>query len=428
MPGSVKKVKVPVKPYYGDEEMEISFPASWEVNVCRMNGHDAPPLTEAQMRKAFANPIGSKRIRDLAKGKKEVAILFDDLSRGTPASVIVPFVLEELAEAGIKDENIRFIAAFGAHGAMNNWEFTQKLGADIVRRFLVYNHNPYENCTPLGITRFGTTVAINSEFMACDVKIGIGSIVPHPYGFGGGYKIILPGIASIDTIDANHARLKHSPSVFMSNFEENVIMQDIIETGKMSGLQIKVDAIMNLKREVTALFVGDPLAEQLEGIKLARKHYATKMVKDMDIVVANCYMKANEMVLALPIAAPLLSQKGGDMVVMSVYPAGQICHYFGRSFGKKFGGRGWSVPGPGSRQACLPGATKKLTIMVPYPDRTGADWVVPYELVNWAHSWDEVIKDLESRYGSKARVAVIPDATVQYFPEALERVCEPVSD
>ncbi len=417
MPRYAKKVKIPVMPYYGDEEMELDFPAGWNVHLCQMKGWNAPALTDRQIRKAFANPIGSKTIRELAKGKKEVVILFDDLTRGTPAHVLVPYVLEELKAAGIKDDNIRFIAAFGAHGAMNNLELAKKLGEDVLRRFLVYNHNPYENCVPLGITSYGTPVAINVEYMACDLRIGIGSIVPHPYGFGGGCKIILPGVASMDTIDANHTRLGLSPTVVLGRFEGNFIMQDIIEAARMSGLHVKIDAIMNLRREVTALFVGDPVAEHVEGIKVARKHYATELVKDCNVVVANCYMKANEITLAPPIAAPLLTKKGGDMVITCVYPAGQITHYFGRSFGKRFGGRGWNCPGPEGRHQALPDNTKRLTVMVPYPDKTGADWLAPYHLVNWAHSWNEVISNLKEHYDNKAKVAVIPDATIQYFPE-----------
>ena len=418
MPAKAKTVKIPVMPYYGDEEMCLDFPATWDVHCCQMKGWNAPALTDRQMRKAFANPIGTKTIREMAKGKKEVVILFDDLSRGTPANVIVPFVLEELKAGGIKDDNIRFIAAIGAHGAMNSMELAKKLGPDILRRFLVYNHNPYENCTPLGRTMMGTPVAVNSEYMACDLRIGIGSIVPHPFGFGGGSKIILPGVASMDTIDANHTRLGPCDKVCLCNLAGNILKVDIDETARMAGLHVKVDAIMNGKREVTALFVGDFVEEYKVGVKVAREHYATEMVTDCNIVVANAYMKANETTLVPPIASPLLTKKGGDMVVTSVYPAGQVPHYFGRSFGKSFGGRGWNVPGPEGQHAALPDRTKKLTIMVPYPDKAGADWVAPYEVVNWASSWDEVITDLKKRHGSKAKVAVIPDATVQYFPDA----------
>ena len=413
-----KKAVIPILAWYGDEELELEFPESWDVTVFKMKGHEAPPLSDAAIRKAFANSIGTKTIKELAKGKKEVAILFDDMSRATPTAMLIPYVLEELAAASILDDNIRFIAAIGAHGSMNGIDFRKKLGDEVMGRFLVYNHNPYENCTPLGVSSQGTPMSINSEFMACDLKIGIGSIVPHPYGFGGGSKIILPGIASMETIASNHNRLALTPTVAIGKLESNIILQDVIEAARMAGLDVKVDAILNLKREVTALFVGDPVEEHVEGVKLAVEHYATDMVRDADIVVANCFAKANEMILAPPIASPLLSPKGGDMVLVVVTPEGQINHYFDRSFGRNFGGQGW---GPLSRKTSLPKNTKKLTIMAPYSDKVGADWVAPYELVNWAKTWQEVIQDLRDRYGDKAKVAVIPDATMQYFPEATER-------
>jgi nickel-dependent lactate racemase len=68
----------------------------------------------------------------------------------------------------------------------------------VLKRFPVYNHNPFNNCVPIGTTKtFGTEVSINAEVMKSDLKIAIGGIVPHGMtGFGGGGKIILPGVAS----------------------------------------------------------------------------------------------------------------------------------------------------------------------------------------------------------------------------------------
>jgi len=412
-----KTVQIPQLAWYGDTEIEIDFPDSWDVTVCRMHGHDTPPLSEDGIRQAFCNPIGTKTIKELAKGKKEVVILFDDMSRATPSAVLIPHVLEELAAAGIPDDNIRFIAAIGAHGSMNGIDFRKKLGDEVMGRFLVYNHNPYENCTPLGVSSQGVPVSINSEVMSCDLKIGIGSIVPHLYsGFGGGSKIILPGVASMETMDANHTRLGLSPTIGIGKYEGNILHEDMDEAARMAGLDVKIDALLNLKREITALFVGDPIEQHIEGVKLAREHYATDMVSDVDIVIANCYFKANEMPLALPVASPLLSRNGGDVVLIAVTPEGQINHYLERSFGKKFGGRSWQAAGGLAKD--LPHNTERLTIMTPYSDKVGGDWVAPYNLINWAKTWAEVIHELKNTYSDTAKVAVIPDATVQYFPEA----------
>ena len=107
-----------------------------------MKGGERKKLTPEEMEKAFLHPIGTKPISELARGKKEVVILFDDLARPTPVYEIVPFVLRELEKAGISDRQVRFIAALGAHGAHTANDFRKKLGEEVLDRFPVYNHHP----------------------------------------------------------------------------------------------------------------------------------------------------------------------------------------------------------------------------------------------------------------------------------------------
>jgi nickel-dependent lactate racemase len=405
------KVSVPQLAWYGDTELELEFPDSWDVSVCKHKGYDAPALDDAGFRKAFANPIGTPTIKEMARGKKEVCILFDDMSRATPSADIIPYVLEELAAAGIKDDQIRFIAAIGAHGSMTAIDFTKKLGRDVMSRFRVYNHNPYENCTSVGPSPNGIPMQFNAEFMMCDLKIGIGSIVPHPFsGFGGGSKIVLPGVASITTIDLNHTRLGPDPTVGIGKYEGNILKADMNDAARMAGLDVKIDCIFNLKRQVTHLFVGDVVDEHVAGVKVAREYWATDVIPDCDIVVTNAFAKANEMLLTIPVSAPLLKSSGGDLVILCVTPEGQINHYWSRSFGKNLGGRAYKP------KTALPVNTSRLTVMQPYPDFVGADWVAPYDMVNFTRDWSETLKQLKETYGDTAKVAVVPDGTAQYFP------------
>ena len=416
-------VNVPQFPWYGDTQLELDFPSSWEVVICQMAGQDAPKLSEEEIQGAFLNPIGTPRIAQLARDKKEVVIIFDDLSRPTKVAELVPYVLQELKEGGIKEENIRFIASLGAHGAMKLMDFIKKLGPEVLHRFPVYNHNPFENCTYLGTTSRGTPVSINSEVMSCDLKIAIGAIVPHPItGFGGGGKSVLPGIAHIDTIEANHSNLgglrKPPPGSTVRRPElagemtGNIARLDMEEAARMAGLNIIVNAVVNLQRDTIGLFVGDPVAAHREGVELARRVYATKTPSEADIVVANCYSKANEGLIAVPIGRKLLKEEGGDLVIICNIPEGQICHYLSRSFGKNMGGRCWAP------RTKLPRRAKRMIVLGPYVDRAGLDWLGPPELVTLANSWSEILDVLKMSHGDNARVAVIPDATIQYFPDS----------
>lgn len=411
-------VRVPQFPWYGDTELELEFPSSWEVSICRMPGQDKPKLNAEKMRAAFLNPIGTPRISQLACNKKEVVILFDDLSRPTKAAEIVPYILEELKEGGIKDEQIRFIAAIGAHGAIKLMDFFKKLGLAIPPRFPVYNHNPYENCTYLGTTSRGTPVSINSEVMSCDLKIAIGAIMPHPQaGFGGGGKIILPGVAHMDTIISNHEKLCEVTEYGTAEckawglIENNTMREDVEETARMAGLDISVNAVVNSHRDTIGLFVGDLVAAHREGVKLSRKVHATKTPKAANIVVANCYSKANEGPLAVNTGNKLLRKEGGDLILICNIPEGQICHYIDRSFGKAMGGRMWN---PIKK---LPDRTKRMIVLGPYIDKAGLDWIGPPELITIANNWTEILDMLKMSYGNKTKVTVIPDATLQYFPD-----------
>ena len=128
-------IKLPQLAWHGVKELELNLPESWQVQVCNMAGYNRPHMKPAEIKDAIARPIGMPPLRDYARGKKEVVIIFDDMTRVTRVAEIVPHVLEELAAAGIPDNSIRFIAACGCHGAMTRVDFVKKLGEDVMARF-----------------------------------------------------------------------------------------------------------------------------------------------------------------------------------------------------------------------------------------------------------------------------------------------------
>jgi len=409
-------ITVPQLAWWGDIEAELSFPKNWKVTVHHMHGHDAPKISPEEFRKAFANPIGCKPIRDLAKGKKNVVILFDDMSRPTKAAEIVPFILEELALAGVEEDTIQFICALGTHGPLTAYDFAKKLGEDIIGRFNVYNHNIYENCTYIGTTSRGTPVSLNTEFMNADFKIGIGALLPHiNVGFSGGGKIILPGIASIESIVYNHGPVRNraketgiDSNTGLGRNEDNAQLFDTEEACRMSGLDVKIDAIVNIKRDTTALFVGEPIAQFYEGIKLAKNHYLGPNPDNPDVVVANCNAKVNETVIGTTLAESLLPSSGGTLVMITNNPGGEVCHYLRRRFGNHIAGRLWKAPS-------LSPKVKRFILLMPYKNKASIDWFASPESITWAKNWDDVRAVLETDYPDGAKVAIIPDATMQFF-------------
>ncbi len=389
----------------GIGKLELPLPDGWQVEICNMAGHDRPAMTDEQIRAAISNPMGTRPIRELAGGKKNVAIIFDDITRITQISKIIPAVLDELAEAGIPDDNISFIAALGTHGSMNRADFAMKLGEDVMARFPVFNHNPFFNCTYVGTTSNGTEVAINAEVMNCDLKIAIGAIIPHRgVLFGGGAKIVLPGISSFETILYNH-RLPHGEP---NTYETNTMHLDMVEASGLAGLDIKIDCIINGRGETAAVYAGTLAAANEAGVSDAKAHYLTAKVEEKDIVIANTFMKVSESASAITVAYPSLKQSGGDVVLISNTPNGQTVHYLMGPWGR-------SIRGKRPIQFPVAPHVKRLINYTEYPDLIGLMWLEDTDRVCQMYDWDKIIELLVKDYGDKATVAVFPDSDIQFF-------------
>jgi nickel-dependent lactate racemase len=395
-------------------EVEYFFPDSWDVTVYNIAGARRPALTDTQIEKAVLSPIGSPSIRDLAKGKKKVCILFDDMARGTPTWRIAPFVLRELKVAGIPDDAIEFICATGAHQSWDRSALVKKVGEHIMATYPVFNHVPFFNCTPLGKTSFETKVEINSEVMSCDLKIAIGDISPHvSYGFSGGGKMIMPGVASYDSIVEHHGvvhRPKGLPGTPDPDFRSanNPNLRDAIEFARMAGLDFSIHCMLNHKAEVVAIFAGDVEASQIVAIEEAKKHFLVPPTGDNDITIANAFCKANEANIASGVAFNSVTRRGGTAVLVANSHLGQIGHYLFGNWGRAYGGKVLSKMSP-------PEWVKHCIFYTEFPEARNRDRFVDKDLdrVTFPSQWADVIDQLMVWHGTSAKVAVFPDATNQ---------------
>ena len=263
----------------------LELPEDWEVIHYRMPADDLPPLTEEALLQRIRNPVGMSPIRELAAGGKEAVIVFDDLSRGTPAGVLARLVIRELLAAGMTREHIRLLCALGNHAPLTRADFVRKLGEDLVERFPIYNHNPYEHLVKVGVDSTGQDVLVNREFMACDVRVGIGSVSPHPMnGFGGGGKLIFPGLAGIQTTWANHARRQFAPF----SPKPCGLRREIEAMTDMVRPFFKLDAILNAKLDIVELRAGEPRREYAQAVALSRTLNAMRRAPGRrDVVFVN---------------------------------------------------------------------------------------------------------------------------------------------
>lgn len=287
-----KAVELP----WGAGTLEVPLPKEWRVLgelkpktfSIRKDLNDA--CAEALKHPIGAPPIGS---RDLAG--KRVTLVVDDHSRPTPVREFIRPVLDELAAAGARDEDVRIVIACGVHRASRPEEVERKLGREVMNRFRWSCHNAHdtEELADLGTTSRGTRVFLNKQLLESDLIVCVGSLEPHLLvGFGGGLKMIIPGCAGTATIGRNHLQgVGHDLFDYVGVRGENSPMRLDLEEG--AGLLNReifiVNAAVNEEAKPTSFFCGDPIQSHRAGELFVEEHACLTVPEQADVVVANSH-------------------------------------------------------------------------------------------------------------------------------------------
>ncbi|PIY20268.1 hypothetical protein COZ13_01275 [Candidatus Desantisbacteria bacterium CG_4_10_14_3_um_filter_40_18] len=291
----MQKINIPWQAWYGDEVFGLKFPKDWNVQAYKMK--DAEEIGQQELKEAFTNPINTATITEMANGKKTVAIAVEDITRPSPLADILCKIIQQLQEGNIHDEDVKIIVSTGGHRPLLRDDLIKKLGKDIVERFDIYNHNPFENLVDTGITLGKIPVRINRFFMESELKIVVGTIVPHAFaGFSGGGKIILPGLSGIELLERSHKFVMMGLRGGIGEVEGNRFREEVEDVAKRIGVDMGINLVVNSKRELAGVFVGDIVAAHRAGVQLARTVYATDVPSvEVDVAILNAYPKDMEM-------------------------------------------------------------------------------------------------------------------------------------
>ncbi len=324
-PGSGRTVTLWTTGETGDAPLALSFPPGWDVHEAGLQ--PSTPLTPEKVRMALRKPIASPPLREVAAGKERVALIVDDLTRPTPASDLLPVLLEELEAGGVRLENIEIFVSTGSHTPPDPSGLRRRLGNASTRIGRITIHDCHGQLTDIGRSRRGTPISVNRHLMSCDLKIGVGSIYPHPAaGFSGGAKIVAPGMCGIDTIRHMHDTLRGAAR--RGGSLENDLREEIVEIARTIGLAFVVNVVLTEQRGVAGCFAGDPVQAHTEGVAFASALGRIRWVPDADVIVADAYPFDSTLQFAHDRALwPLArASRSASLLLIASCPAGAGSH------------------------------------------------------------------------------------------------------
>jgi nickel-dependent lactate racemase len=385
----------------------------------------------AEVRKALKDPIESPPLSEVVSPGEQIDIVVSDKTRPSKSDVFVPVIIEELLKMGVSFEDISIIFATGTHPLHTKKDQEEIVGPEIASKVKLFDHNCKDksNLVYIGTTRRGTRIEINRRlFEEADRIILTGVITYHYFaGFGGGRKSILPGVASFETIQANHKLvLNPQPGTGMNPMAKtgllygNPIHEDMEEAALMVSPDFLVNVVLNDEREIAQVFAGDFILAHGRGCDFLDDHYRVNIDQQADVVIVGCggYPKDINFVQshkAMDNAAYALKD-GGTMILVAeaaeVFPSSVYEEWIslGSLEAIEEGLRNnFSIPGH-TIYAAMEKAKKFNIIWVSKQDPKRVEKMG----ITLAFSIDEALALIQSNLGNDWKAYVMPDGYVTF--------------
>jgi len=271
---------------YGHDSMALDIPD--ENYMGTLSPKDIREIEDPtnEIIRALANPIGSKKLKELVSSKDKVIILASDVSRPSPSSILLPPILKELNEAGLSNNQITIVFGLGVHRKQTEEEKKKLVGEEVYNQVKCIDHD-IDNCVKIGITKRGNKISVFKEVLKYDFIIATGNLEYHYFaGYTGGAKAVAPGICSRKTIADNH---KHflDPKAKAGLIKGNPVREEIEEIGEMISINFMVNAVLNSHKKVVKVVAGDVTKAHREGAEYINNIFGVKIDNLADIVITS---------------------------------------------------------------------------------------------------------------------------------------------
>jgi len=275
---------------YGNTNIDVDL--NNENAIVFTPGNEFNPIYNENtlLENALNFPLSKKAIQ--ITEKTTIAVGINDQSRPIPHHLILPALLGFLTNNGAKPGNITFYIATGTHKPVIKDIFPLIVCQDLIEKYNIVSHDcdDEKNLRNIGKTTRNTPVFVNKSFYESDLKIVVGNIESHHFmGFSGGYKTASIGLTSRATITGNHALLPH-PNAKMGLFSTNPMRQEVEEIGRMIGVDLAFNVVINPEKKILAAFFGDPEEVVKEGISFIRDNIQIDLGEafhQFDLVIAS---------------------------------------------------------------------------------------------------------------------------------------------
>ncbi len=174
----MKTIKMPY--YKSTMDLHIDEKNLTAVITAKIDKYKSNADEEELVYQALANPIGTPRLSELAKGKEKVVLVTSDHTRAVPSKITLPILLKEIRN-GNPDADITILIATGLHRPTTIEEQKAMFGEEIVKSEKIVVNDAFadEDFVYICALPSGAGFHVHKLAAQCDLLVTEGFIEPH---------------------------------------------------------------------------------------------------------------------------------------------------------------------------------------------------------------------------------------------------------
>ena len=281
---------IPIPYYTSTLNLHVDEENLKAVLTAKMHGFHAEKSQEQLVLDALEHPVGSPRLRELAKDKQKIVIVTSDHTRAVPSKITLPLLLKEI-RSGNPQADITILIATGLHRPTTEEEQRRMFGDEIVDHEKIAINNAFdpEQFLELCTLPSGAVFQVNKLAAQCDLLMTEGFVEPHFFaGFSGGRKSILPGVCSERTVNENHSyKAVSHPRSNSGMLKDNPIHADMLCAAKAVNVQFIFNVALDGEKKIVAAWAGDLEKAHEAGVAFIRQWSQCPVVTGDIVVTSN---------------------------------------------------------------------------------------------------------------------------------------------
>lgn len=158
---------------------------------------------------ALDEPLTGPPVRERCSGACRVTLVVPDATRPAQLAEVLPTLLDRVRSSGVPASGVTVLLATGTHPPAGRSELDALLGP-LPPEVHIAQHDARDpaRLETVGVLPTGLTIRLDRLYLEADVTITVGAVRHHYFaGFGGGPKMVFPGVGGYQEIQRNHARV-----------------------------------------------------------------------------------------------------------------------------------------------------------------------------------------------------------------------------